>query len=196
MSNQPRTSNDYQSVDDALGDLCAGFIDHPKLCRYCELVEPNHVSSPFYELLVHEDHMTTRLSSYYGCELALRVLDATLDGEQYRRRIVLTTKGRDQDKIVEFGLVRIDLRYTPPEVRAAILERKTPLGEILIRHDVLRRIEPRWFLQLAPECALLQDIRAQLDGEVYGRIGTIHCNGAAAIELLEIVTGARMENGE
>jgi len=192
MSIPPTLPSEYDSIDEALTDLCEGLCDHPRLCRHCELTEPNHVPSPFYELLVHEKHMTTVLSEYYGGAVALRVLGDKLDGDVYRRRIALTLA--DRNEIVELGLVRIDLRHTPRDVRAAILERHTPLGDILTRHDVLRRIEPKWFLHLAPECGLLGDIRDGLDGEIYGRVGTIHCNDAAAIQLLEIVTGVSVEN--
>lgn len=184
-------TNDYETIDDALRDLCAGFIDHPRLCRYCELVEPGHVPSPYYELLVHESHMTATLTDYYERAMTLQVLSDRLDGDSYRRKILLTPDG--SDRVAELGLVRIDLRYTPAEVREAIVQRETPLGDILIRHDVLRRIEPRWFLHLAPDCALLRDLPKRSETEVFGRVGTIHCNGAAAIELLEIVTGAGLE---
>ena len=85
--------------------------------------------------------------------------------------------------------MRIDLSYTPEIVREAILERRTPLGDILIRHNVLRRIEPRWYLRVSGGCSMFSETIAATTGDTFGRVGTIYCNDQPAIELLEVVTG-------
>lgn len=121
-----------------------------------------------------------RLIDYHAATEAL--------GDLYCRRIVLTLSGAD--RVVEFGVVRIDLAFTSPAVRERIIERKTPLGDILIGHEVLRRIEPRWYLKVEGSCPLLTGANTLGDGAAFGRVGTIYCHGAPAIELLEIVTPA------
>lgn len=139
----------------------------------------------FQELLVHQDHMTVRLEEHYGRKVALRVLEEHAMGDIYRRRIALLIDGTED--VVEFGVVRIDLQHLPDEARAEVLQRSRPLGDILIRHNLLRRIEPRWYLRIPLTCPQLTCFGANVSGDAYGRVGTIYCNGEPAIELLEVV---------
>jgi chorismate-pyruvate lyase len=159
------------------------------------VVTSKEIPSPFHDLLVHEQHMTATLEAYCGRPMRLRVLDHQQVEDVYRRKIVLTPA--DDDTVVELGVVRINLHFAPESVRKEILERRTPLGDILIRHDVLRRIEPRWYLRFPAEGSLAAGFGYAPPtprAELYGRIGTIHCNHRPAIELLEIVTGAGQAN--
>jgi len=91
--------------------------------------------------------------------------------------------------------VRIDLGYTSDSVRAAILDRKMPLGDVLIRANVLRRIEPKWYYRFAEDCPLLADFGEAQPQSAYGRLGTIYCDEQPAIELLEIVYDERTASG-
>jgi hypothetical protein len=73
-------------------------------------------------------------------------------------------------------------------VRTAILAGKTPLGRIMIEHNVLRRIAPIAFLQVRPG----PGPEAWFGGEMgqrmtYGRLGVIYFDEQPAIEVLEIV---------
>lgn len=77
--------------------------------------------------------------------MELEALEYHLDEDSYTRMIVLRRQGTDV--VVEFGVVRVKLQCVSAEVRREILERKTPLGAILIRHKVLRRVEPKWYLR-------------------------------------------------
>jgi hypothetical protein len=80
----------------------------------------------------------------------------------------------------------------PPAAREEILRKQSPLGAVLIKHDVLRRIKPRWFLRFPPNgpvLGLFGDVKSA--EPAYGRIGTIYCNEEPAIELLEIVVNTR-----
>ena len=58
------------------------------------------------------------------------------------------------------------------------------------RHNVLRWIEPLWFVQLPPASDVLRLFGQETTCPVWGRIAVIHCNGAPAIDLLEIVLNA------
>ena len=136
-----------------MGDLCAGLVKHGSLVEPNEVIQPENMPARYNQLLVHHDHMTTKLEGYYRRPLELRVLDHERDGDLYHRRILLTLAGTEQ--VVEFGIVRVNLAFTPDDVRTAILKRKTPLGEILSRHNVLRRINPRWYLRFPSNCPLL-----------------------------------------
>lgn len=137
--------------------------------------------------------MTLRLREHFGQDVDLHVLSSSQDGDIYQRRITLTLDGTA--RVVEVGLVRIDLGYTSDSVRAAILDRKMPLGDVLIRANVLRRIEPKWYYRFAEDCPLLADFGEAQPQSAYGRLGTIYCDEQPAIELLEIVYDERAANG-
>jgi len=64
---------------------------------------------------------------------------------------------------------------------------QTPLGRILINHDVMRRIEPTGFLRMVPGPELMKHFGLSEPMPTYGRLAYIHCNEQPAIELLEVV---------
>lgn len=136
--------------------------------------------------------MTTTLAAYHAVKVAVQVLDEHIDGDTYERKIILTPSGSSH--VIEVGVVRINLGYTSREVRAEILRRAAPLGDILIRHNVLRRIEPRWYLRFDPHGPIPAAFDRQLSGPVYGRLGTIYCDDAPAIELLEVVDADKVRS--
>jgi hypothetical protein len=131
--------------------------------------------------------MTKVLEAQYGRPMELEVVKQHLDDEFYTRKIILRPAGTDV--IVEVGVVRLNFRFMSREVREEILKRETPLGAILIRHKVLRKVEPRWFLKFPANAPLLAAAGAIFPHVTYGRIGTIYCNHEPAIEVLEIVSG-------
>jgi len=174
---------DYACVEDAVADLFAPFIDGTPAPR-CVPVDPEAMPAAFRELLVHNEHMTAMLRAHFGAPVELDVLDHEQDALSYRRRILLHLP--NAGPIVEFGIVRIDFRYLPDDAAKEIADRDRPLGEILIRHDVLRRIEPRWYLRF-PDGVGVSRV-PPIAGGFFGRVGTIYCEGEPAIELLEVVT--------
>lgn len=174
----------FTDPDQALAAFCRGFLSPDKTLEDVHPILPDAMPPEYRRLLVHNDHMTTTLRKHHGCEVRLKVRDAKLNGDFYERDIVLLN---DAGEIIEVGLVRINLEFTTPAVRSEILARKTPLGDVLINADVMRRIEPRWFFQFGPGCHLLSNFADPSLLAAYGRLGTIYCDGAPAIELLEIV---------
>ena len=80
------------------------------------------------------------------------------------------------------------LAYVSKEVRDEIRAKRAPLGDILIRHNVLRRISPRWYFRFPGHTPVAQAF-GETGGDVYGRVGTIYCNEEPAIDLLEVVMG-------
>lgn len=160
----------------SLGELLALFPAEGK--PVCVEVPAEAVPEPYRGLLVHEHHMTVTVEAYHGGLVDVRVLESRLDGELYSRRILLELQS--SGKVVQYGLVRLDLSRVVPEVRARILEQKTPLGRVLIEHDVLRRVEPTAYLRFTS---------TPWFGEVatYGRLAIIHFDGEPAVEVLEVV---------
>jgi chorismate-pyruvate lyase len=150
-----------------------------------EFVSAAEVPPPYHGLLVHEHHMTVTVEAHHGDRVDVRILDRRHTGDDYARKILLAlhTSGR----VVQYGIVRIDFRFCAPEVRDEILAGQTPLGRILIEHDVLRRIEPTAFLRMVPGPALMKWFGLRRPLPTYGRLAYIHCNEQPAIELLEVV---------
>ncbi len=144
----------------------------------CAFIAGDEMPEPYRGLLVHEHHMTVTVEAYHGGPVDVRVLERRQDGSHYSRRILLVM--RETGRVVQFGIVRIDLRYVAPEVAAAITEGKTPVGRVLITHGVLRRVEPVAYLRFeaAPWFG---------GATAYGRLAIIHCDGEPAVEVLEVV---------
>lgn len=155
-----------------------------------EIVPAADMPEPYRHLLVHPHHMTVTVEEYYGGKVNVQVLDRRQDGDSYARKILLSvaTTGR----IVQFGIVRIRLELCSDAVRNEILAETTPLGRILIEHDVLRRIEPIQFLRVRPDRQLCDQLAMPSPVDIWGRVALIHCHEQPAIELLEILAPVPM----
>jgi chorismate-pyruvate lyase len=129
--------------------------------------------------------MTVTVEQFYRSPVDVRVLACRRSGNEYSRKILLTT--RTAGKVVQFGLVRINLGVCPEVVRNEIVEGNTPLGRVLIRHDMLRRIEPVAFLRV-PLASAMADWFAVDAGTIsYGRLGVIYTGDRPVVEVLEIL---------
>ena len=179
---------DLHTASEALGELCKPFIRDSAFSPYCVEVQPVRIPTIVRRLLAHREHMTEVLQAHHGKAVEVQVLDFQLDGDHYSRKITLTP-GHDE-RIIECGIVRMDFRFMPPEAREEILARHTPLGAVLIRHNILRWIEPLWFVQLPPGSDVMKLFGIATDKPAWGRLAVIYCNGEPAIELLEIVLNA------
>lgn len=167
----------------ALADLCDGLFSDVAFLEACPRLEPDQLPAAAGRLLAHREHMTSALERHYGKPVDLHVVTELRDGDYYRRRILLTLRG--EPTIVELGIVRISLRYLTEPVRSEVLSQGAPLGDILIRHNVLRRISPRWYFEFPGGTP----IAATWGGGsgTYGRVGTIYCDDEPAIDLLECI---------
>ena len=180
--------DEFVTPREALAELCSPFVSVPGVESAGDVVTKDEIPEPFRWLLVHRNHMTKVLEAQYGRAMELDVVEHKLADDFYTRKILLRPAGTGV--VVEFGIVRLNLAFVPKAVREEILERKTPLGAILIRHKVLRRVEPKWYLKFPANAPLLTAAgMVGLGHPVYGRIGVIHCENEPAIELLEVVTG-------
>jgi hypothetical protein len=97
---------------------------------------------------------------------------------------------RGDGTVVQHGIVRIDLAAIPAPTAAAIRERRTPLGRILIDAGLLCDVQNVLLLRVTagPHLAALFGGAAGMIA--YGRVAEIRVAGAAAVELLEIVAPA------
>ena len=143
------------------------------------------VPPPYHRLLVHTHHMTVTVEEFFGGQVDVKVLACRRDGNEYARKILLAL--HEGGRIVQFGLVRIDLGACSEPVRDAIVEGKTPLGRVLIQHDMLRRIEPTAFLKVALAPRMAGWFGAAAGATTYGRLGVIYTGDRPAVEVLEIL---------
>ena len=66
-----------------------------------------------------------------------------------------------------------------------IRDSKTPLGRILIKHHVMRRVELDSLWNVSPGSEMSRHFGS--DAATFGRTAWIHVNGQPAVELLEVV---------
>jgi chorismate-pyruvate lyase len=165
-------------------DLLALFPP-PDYLRAYEYVQAAEVPEPYHKLLVHEHHMTVTVEEHHGSLVDVKILERRHQGDDYARKILLTLQATG--KVVQFGLVRIRFEYCSAEVRDRIVAGGTPLGRVLIEHNVLRRIEPTAFLRVVPGPAMIEWFGLKTPKPTFGRLALIHCDGKPAVELLEIV---------
>jgi hypothetical protein len=143
------------------------------------------VPQPYHKLLVHTHHMTVTVEEYYRSPVDVRVLECQKRGNEYARKSLLMAHSTGQ--VVQFGLVRINLGVCSEAVRNEIIEEKTPLGRVLIRHNMLRRIDPLAYLRVT-----LGEVMAEWFGvapgtDTFGRVGVIYTGDRPAAEVLEIL---------
>ncbi len=134
-----------------LQSLAALFYrDLAELGRF-ESAEPEQMPAVYRTLLDHQNHMTVTVERHHGSPVDVRVLATQITGDDYARKILLTRKTDGQ--VVQFGIMRLNFRYVDDEVRREVESQKTPLGRILIEHDVLRVIHLRrlWKVQVGPD---------------------------------------------
>lgn len=156
-------------------------VDRPA----AEVIPADGLPEPYRRLLDHTHHMTVTVEEFYGGPVDVRVLESVQSGGEYARRILLTRQS--DGAVVQYGVVRIDLAALPPAVRAEVLSGQTPLGRVLISHDVLRTVTPTAFLRVTPTPVLREQLG---DGPLYGRLGVLTVEGRPAIRVCEILASA------
>lgn len=143
------------------------------------------VPEPYRSLLAHTNHMTVTVERFHHDSVKVDVLQSKIEDDLYCREILLLTQS--SSLVVQYGIVRLNTRFLPPEPRDEILAQKKPLGRVLIEHDVLRKIELFELLQFRAGKRLAELFSIPIGTPVYGRTAMLYCNNEPAIELLEIV---------
>ncbi len=156
------------------------------------IVAPSSVPEPYHALLVHEHHMTISMQTHHGEPVDVEVVTERRCVTTYARRSRLRL--RSNRRVVQHCTVRIDLPSCSDPVREAILAGRTPLGAILVEHDVMRRIVPSAYFLVQGAMPIAESFRAAPLTPLYGRTATIHCDGHPAIEVLEIVAPGESAN--
>ena len=187
----PPIALDASGARTLLSDLCSPFVSGPFVAD-CTVVQPEDMPFPEDDLLVHHEHMTAVLQKHHGAAVQVHVLQEKLEGDLYSRKISLTPAG--SNTVVEWGVVRLNFRYMPEKVKQEILRKETPLGAILINHNVHRRVKPRYFLRMPKGSAVVGLFGVVNPEPLYARLGMIYCDEEPCIEMLEIVLNTRKPN--
>jgi chorismate-pyruvate lyase len=172
-----------------LAALVGLFYQDPAELGTFEEVPRDQVPPPYRELLVHEHHMTVTVEAYHGSPVDVRVVRKKITPTRYARLILLARQS--DGAVVQFGIMRVNFAYLDDEVRKRIESESTPLGRILIEHDVLREIRLFSVWKVAPGPDLRRLFGLTSPQTTYGRTAIIDLNGEPAVELLEIVTPAK-----
>ena len=169
-----------------LSTLVRLFYEAPQSLGTFTEVAADALPDRFRALLAHQGHMTEAVESFYHTPVDVLVLEKNAHGSTYSRKILLTR--RDDGRVVQFGIVRLDFRFVSPEVRRDIESELIPLGRVLIEHNVLRDIQCVTLWKVIPGPDLQTYFKCSPGVTTFGRTALISCNGRPAVELLEIVT--------
>jgi len=148
-------------------------------------VKGDSIPPPRRSLLDHDRHMTEVLEGHHGSALSVHPYRVHREGDIYGRRIDL--RAGTSDVPVMTGIMIFNLALVAAVVRAEIVGARSPLGEILIRHRILRRVACNALLEFDAHDPLVARFGLHQPRPAYGRIATIDCDGRPAVDLLEIV---------
>lgn len=160
------------------------FSDPAELGTFTE-IQAEKLQQPWSKLLAHTQHMTVTVENFHGAPVDVVVLDKLATSTHYARKIVL--RRQTDQKVVQFGIVRIGRASLPDEVMKQIESEQVPLGRVLIDHKVMRTVKLMTLWQITPGPALRNAFEDLELSECFGRTALIYANGIPAVELLEIV---------
>lgn len=169
-----------------LQTLVSLFYPAPDDLGTFEEVEAPTLPEPYRQLLAHDEHMTVTVESFHDSPVDVQVLETNVTDSHYSRKILLARKSDGQ--VVQFGIVRLNFDFLDDQVRREIEGQGTPLGRVLIRHNVLRQVQLSTLWKISAGEDLRKLFGLQKPTVTYGRTALIYCNGEPAVELLEVVT--------
>ena len=160
------------------------YADPSEMGSFAQII-PSEMPDEYRQLLAHSSHMTVTLEEFHGSNVDVHVIDRQKTSAHYSRKILLS---RQSDSVrVQLGIVRLNSGFLNEKVRTEIESEDTPLGRILINHNVMRTVKLLSLWKIEPG----QDLKELLDlsdnKPIYGRTALIYCDGVPAVELLEIV---------
>jgi len=170
-----------------LNELLREFYGGPAgFSQLAEFESRTEVPEPYDRLLDHHEHMTVTVESFHRESVEVEVHQSHVRDGWYSREITL--KGANSGHVVQYGIVRLHIDSLAPEVWRRIESRSTPLGRVLIEHDVMREVHlcGLWKAQAGP--CLANHLRTKIGAILFGRTALIYCDGEPAIQLLEIVS--------
>ena len=148
--------------------------------------EPGSLDPAYETLLDHNAHMTVTVEEYHGSPVDVGVVEVRHCDNYYNRKIVLMRQS--DDAVVQFGIVSLNKETLNTHVFEEIMAQQMPLGRILIKNNVLRKVNLKSLYRVTCSAELARYLGVEPGTEVAGRTAVIECDGKPAIGLLEIVT--------
>jgi chorismate-pyruvate lyase len=136
-------------------------------------------------LLAHHDHMTVALEAFHNSLVDVRAIAEWQDETSYARCSLLSRQ--TDGAVVQFGIMRIWLADLPASAQEEIASKKSPLGRVLIEHNLLREVELITLWQIEPGSMLRQHLQVNGKAPLYGRTAQILVDERPTVQLLEIV---------
>lgn len=149
-----------------------------------ESILVEQLPADYRTLLAHHDHMTVALEAFHDSLVDVSALAEWQDESSYARCSLLSRK--TDGAIVQFGIMRIWLADLPAQAQDEITSKKSPLGRVLIRHNVLREVELITLWRIDPGPELRRQLQLSDPGPIYGRTAQILVEERPTVQLLEI----------
>jgi chorismate-pyruvate lyase len=160
------------------------FSDLAELGRF-EPSSPAKLPPQPRTLLAHNEHMTVALESFHQSPVSVNVIAEWRDEASYARCSLLSRQS--DGALVQFGIMRIWLADLPASAQEEIASKKSPLGRVLIEHNLLREVELITLWQIEPGSVLRQQLQVNGKAPLYGRTAQILVDERPTVQLLEIV---------
>ncbi len=140
---------------------------------------------PYKSLLVHTADMTGTLEKFHGKAIHLETLKLEREAGCLYRQVLLKTS---ENKIVEFGAIRIYLELFEGEALARVLACRQPLGGILNEFQIPYRSHLNGFLSIKADAHIRNAMKLDGPARLYGRHNRLKTpTGALIAEVLEIL---------
>lgn len=168
-----------------LEDLIALFFEDAQQLGEVQECEAAQMPWRYADLLAHDGHMTETVEKLFDGPVDVRVLDRRFDQPFYSREITLHRK--EDGQIVQYGIVRLDVTFLDDDVCEEILAETTPLGRVLIEHNVMREVQLSALWDIRVGTRLAEVFQCPVGTRTFGRTAMIYLDGEPVIELLEII---------
>ena len=151
-----------------------------------EEIDASRLPEPYKSLLAHENDMTPTLERFHHESIRLRMLKHHHRGDVFSRQVVLLLIGNQ--KVVEFGAIRIYLRSFSPKAQRLIVEGQRPLGNILASERIAHTSHPRAYVRVTADEIIGQALQAERSQSLYERRNVLlNSEQETLAEILEIL---------
>jgi chorismate-pyruvate lyase len=184
-----RPSDDADLFARSASRLATLFYDSLDELGRFEPVLLDMLPDDYRRLLAHHDHMTVALEAFHNSLVDVRALAEWHDDASYARCSLLSRQ--TDGAVVQFGMMRIWLADLPLGAQKEITSKRSPLGRVLIRHNVLREVELITLWRIEPAIELQRHLQLTDASPIFGRTAQILVDERPTVQLLEI---ARLRN--
>lgn len=185
MTDSTRTTSEAKLYTPSASRLATLFFSDLADIGQFEPSSSDNLPPQYRKLLAHNEHMTVALESYHKSPVSVEALAEWRDEASYARCSLLSRQS--DGAVVQFGMVRIWLSDLPTAAQEEITSKKSPLGRVLIEHNLLREVELITLWQIEPGSVLRQHLQLNSKAPVYGRSAQILVDERPTVQLLEIV---------